>query len=139
MIKQAKVRWAETNDLYHYNWWFKKNSKYVMMDNAHFWKNWNLAYYSKCNSGLSTIIDFLRIRKYNEVSVYLKQNDEAAAMICYLDFNQQSRNKYIFGIIQCISSKRPRKQEIKLLCSNYKSFLKLNNFYHFVHFFYRTF
>lgn len=72
-----------------------------------------LAYYSKCNSGLSTIIDFLRIRKYNEVSVYLKQNykffrhhnDEAAAMICYLDFNQQSRNKYIFGIIQCISSK----------------------------------
>lgn len=33
-----------------------------------------LAYYSKCNSGLSAIIDFLRIRKYNEVSVYLKQN-----------------------------------------------------------------
>lgn len=29
-------------------------------------------YYLMCNLGLSIIIDFLRIRKYNEVSVYLK-------------------------------------------------------------------
>lgn len=29
-------------------------------------------YYLKCNLNLSIIIDFLRIRKYNEVSVYLK-------------------------------------------------------------------
>lgn len=57
-------------------------------------------------------------------------------MICYLDFNQQSRNKYIFGLYNAYLANRPRKQEIKLLCSNYKSFLKLNNFYHFVHFFF---
>lgn len=49
--------------------------------------------------------------------------------------NNQEINIYLV-LYNAYLANRPRKQEIKLLCSNYKSFLKLNNFYHFVHFFF---
>lgn len=48
--------------------------------------------------------------------------------------NNQEINIYLV-LYNAYLANRPRKQEMKLLCSNYKSFFKLNNFYHFVHFF----
>lgn len=91
----------------------KKISKYVMMDNAHFWKNWNSCILFKVQFKFKHYHRFSKNKKIQwgqcvfkaELLIFRHHNDEAAAMICYLDFNQQSRNKYIFGIIQCISSK----------------------------------